>query len=330
VDDYVAMLGHELRNPLGAIAAAADVLETAPPASASAAQARAVIGRQTRQFAHRMDDLLDLGRLLAGRLAPVRTPVDLAAVARHACDAFATSAEAQDPRVVVEGGAAWADADGPRLELVLVHLLDGAMRRAPPDRPVVVTAAQRGTHAVLEVRSDGLDAPAGLEGSGLALLQRLADLHGASLTVDDGLSGIRVALRLPAIEPPATESPDALPPSRRRRVLVMEDDSDASAALRSELERVGHTDITVADGIEGLSRLLRQQPEVSIVNVGLRGLTGYEVARHARAAGYAGRMIALSGLGQPGDAGAALVAGFDACLSAPVQRDQLCASLDGG
>jgi DNA-binding response OmpR family regulator len=110
-------------------------------------------------------------------------------------------------------------------------------------------------------------------------------------------------------------------------VLVIEDNADVLAALRSKLELDGHTVSTAADGIEGLTRLLRQQPEVSIVDIGLPGLTGYEVARHARAAGYAGRLIALSGYGQERDRNDALMAGFDGYLVKPVDRAQLRASL---
>jgi CheY-like chemotaxis protein len=110
-------------------------------------------------------------------------------------------------------------------------------------------------------------------------------------------------------------------------VLVVEDNDDVLAALRFKLELDGHSVSTAADGIEGLSRLLQQRPEVSIVDIGLPGLTGFELARHARAAGYAGRMIALSGYGAERDAHEALVAGFDAYLVKPVDRNQLRASL---
>ena len=108
---------------------------------------------------------------------------------------------------------------------------------------------------------------------------------------------------------------------------MIEDNDDVLAALRSKLELDGHSVSTAVDGIEGLSRLLKHRPEVSIVDIGLPGLTGFELARHARAAGYAGRMIAMSGYGAERDAHAALVAGFDAYLVKPVDRNQLRASL---
>lgn len=119
-----------------------------------------------------------------------------------------------------------------------------------------------------------------------------------------------------------------LPPSRRRQVLVIEDDDDLMATLRSRLELEGHSVSTAADGVEGLVRLLKLKPEISIVDVGLPGLTGLELARHARAAGYAGRMIACAGQGEQPDVQAALVAGFDACLFGPVDASSLRNSLN--
>jgi len=156
----------------------------------------------------------------------------------------------------------------------------------------------------------------------------LVELHGGSVGVESSDEGSRFTVRLPEIAAPSLQESDVLlPPSRRRQVLVVEDNDDVLAALRFKLELDGHSVSTAADGIEGLSRLLQQRPEVSIVDIGLPGLTGFELARHARAAGYAGRMIALSGYGAERDAHEALVAGFDAYLVKPVDRNQLRASL---
>lgn len=120
---------------------------------------------------------------------------------------------------------------------------------------------------------------------------------------------------------------DAQPSSRPRKVLVVEGDSDALASLRLKLELDGHEVNTAADGFEGLCRLRALKPEVSIVDIGLPRLTGLDIARHARASGYLGRMIALSGFGAGGDAHQAKVAGFDACLVKPVDTEQLRSSV---
>jgi len=172
-----------------------------------------------------------------------------------------------------------------------------------------------------------LDRRAGGLGIGLTLVRRLVELHGGTVTAESSDGGSRFTVELPCVAAPSRPEGDTLPPSRRRRVLVIEDNPDVLAALRSKLELDGHTVSTAADGVEGLTRLLRQQPEVSIVDIGLPGLTGYEIARHARAAGYAGRLIALSGYGQERDRSDALVAGFDGYLVKPVDRVQLRASL---
>ena len=172
-----------------------------------------------------------------------------------------------------------------------------------------------------------LDRRAGGLGIGLTLVRRLVELHGGTVGAESSDEGSRFTVRLPAVQPPIHPEGDTLPPSRRRKVLVVEDNDDVLAALRSKLELDGHTVSTATDGIEGLTRLLKLRPEVSIVDIGLPGLTGFELARHARAAGYAGRMIALSGYGAERDAEEALVAGFDAYLVKPVDRNQLRASL---
>jgi len=197
-DDLLAMLGHELRNPIGAISAASDVLEAVEPDAPAAVEARAIIARQAHALVRVVNDLVAAGRAVAGK--PVATP---------------------------------------------------------------------------------------------ALTQQ-----------------------------------DMLRPSRRRNVLVVDGDDDVLAALRAELELGGHRVSTAADGIEGLTRLLELKPEVSIIDIGLSGLTGLELARHARASGYAGRMIALSGYEAGRDEHEARVAGFDAYLVKPVAGGPLRACLD--
>jgi CheY-like chemotaxis protein len=172
-----------------------------------------------------------------------------------------------------------------------------------------------------------LHRPAGGLGIGLTLVRKLVELHGGTVAAESSSEGSRFTVQLPAVSAPVVQDGEALPPSRRRQVLVIEDNDDVLAALRSKLELDGHSVSTAVDGIEGLTRLLKLRPEVSIVDIGLPGLTGFELARHARAAGYAGRMIAMSGYGAERDAHAALVAGFDAYLVKPVDRNQLRASL---
>ena len=347
-DELLTMLSHELRNPLGAISAAIDVLDSAEPGSPTAIDARAIIGRQTRNLAHMMNDLLDVGRVIAGKIALSRKSVDLAAIMRRVQETLALTGEAKDHAVRLELDEVWVHADAVRIEQVITNLLTNAIKYTPKGRSILVSVRREQDTAVFQVQDTGmgipatllprifdlfvqgerpLHRPAGGLGIGLTVVRRLVELHGGTVQAESSSGGSRFTVRLPAVAAPESQPDDALPSSRRRQVLVVEDNGDVLAALRSKLELDGHTVSTAADGVEGLSRLLKLKPEVSIVDIGLPGLTGYELARHARAAGYAGRMIALSGYGAERDAKAALMAGFDAYLVKPVDRNQLRASL---
>ena len=347
-DEFLTMLSHELRNPLGAISAAVDVLGAAGPGSPNAAEAHAIIARQTGNLAHMLNDLLDVGRVIAGKILLARQPVDLAAVVQRVEEMLALTGSAKEHPVRLDLHEAWVDGDAVRIEQVVTNLLTNAIRYTPTGQPIHVRVQADQGCALLQVQDSGkgippallphvfdlfvqgerpLDRAAGGLGIGLTLVRRLVELHGGTVAVDSSDEGSLFTVRLPLAAPPAPTDADALPPSRRRKVLVVEDNSDVLAALRAKLELDGHSVSTAADGIEGLSRLLKLRPEVSIVDIGLPGLTGFELARHARAAGYAGRMIALSGYGAARDAQEALVAGFDAYLVKPVDRDQLRASL---
>lgn len=347
-DEFLTMLSHELRNPLGAISAAVDVLDIARPDSGSAAEARGIIARQTRNLAHMMNDLLDVGRVIAGKILLARQPVNLAVVLERVQRTLTLTREAAGHPLGLRAEDAWVDGDAVRVEQVMTNLLTNAIKYTPAGCAIEIVVARRGNDAVFEVTDAGMGIPAALLphifdlfvqgertldrragglGIGLTLVRRLVELHGGTIAAESSVAGSRFTVTLPAIEPPARTDGDTLPPSRRRKVLVIDDNADVLAALRSKLELDGHTVSTAADGIDGLRRLLKLQPEVSIVDIGLPGLTGYELARHARAAGYAGRMIALSGYGAERDIDNAMVAGFDAYLVKPVDRKQLRASL---
>jgi CheY-like chemotaxis protein/anti-sigma regulatory factor (Ser/Thr protein kinase) len=276
-------------------------------------------------------------------------PVNLGAIVRRVQETLALTGEAKDHEVRLEPGDVWVDGDAVRIEQVVTNLLTNAVKYTPPGGRILVSVRREDDTALLQVQDSGvgisptllprvfdlfvqgerpLHRPAGGLGIGLTLVRRLVELHGGTVSAESSGEGSRFTVRLPAVTAPALQEENALPPSRRRQVLVVEDNDDVLAALRSKLELDGHSVSTAADGVEGLTRLLKLRPEVSIVDIGLPGLTGFELARHARAAGYAGRMIALSGYGAERDAHAALVAGFDAYLVKPVDRNQLRASLN--
>lgn len=349
-DELLSMLGHELRNPVGALTAAHDVLEAAPPGSAEAQEARAILGRQTRNLGRMLNDLLDAGRALTGRIVLVCQPVDLGELVTRVRRTLEIQGAAADHAFHVAAQAAWVHGDAVRLEQVAVHLLGNALKYTPAGGRIDISTSVEDDRALLEVRDTGpgiapallphvfelfvqgerpLDRQAGGLGLGLALVHRLVDLHGGKVLARSSPQGSCFTVSLPAVAAPRASQASEAAPGRRRRVVVVEDNYDMQAALRSTLELDGHSVMAVGDGAQGLLRILREQPDVSLVDIGLPALNGLEVARHARAAGYAGRMVALSGYGQHRDADAARRAGFDDYLVKPLDRAQLRRCLSG-
>jgi CheY-like chemotaxis protein/anti-sigma regulatory factor (Ser/Thr protein kinase) len=286
--------------------------------------------------------------VIAGKILLSRQPVDLADIARRVQQTMLLTGAAASHRLRCTLHPAWVDGDAVRLEQILGNLLTNALKYTPSGGDVGLSVRREGRTALIEVQDCGegipgallphifdlfvqgertLDRRAGGLGIGLTLVRRLVELHGGTVSVETSAAGSRFTVRLPAVDGVPAPAGDALPLQRRRKVLVVEDNPDVLAALRSRLEQDGHTVSTAADGIDGLDSLLRLRPEVSIVDIGLPGLTGFELARHARAAGYAGRMIAISGYGHERDLANAMVAGFDAYLIKPVDGVQLRASL---
>lgn len=218
-DEFLMMMDHELRHPLGAISAACGVLEAAEPASRPAAEARAIIGRQCRNLAQVMNDLMDVEHTVAGRIALSRQPVNLAAVVRRVDESLAITGEAREHPLRLELEDAWVDGDAARIEQVVTGLLTNAISSTPAGRPIHVRVAREQDASFLEVRAGDTGVPAaprprvvdlvdqGLQplerrsggpGIGLGLVQRLVELHGGSLTVDRCVAGSRFRVRLPA------------------------------------------------------------------------------------------------------------------------------------
>ena len=370
-DEFLAMLGHELRNPLSAITSAAELLHRVDARAEVAKNARAVITRQTRHLARLMDDLLDVGRVISGKILLSRSATDLALVVRRHVGAVELTGNAAAHRLELDLNEAWVDADPTRLEQIVNNLLTNAIKYTPAGGRIEVRVRREGDEAVLTVADTGvgipeallprifdlfvqgertLDRRAGGLGVGLTLVRRLVELHGGSIAVQsprtdpaagtqpaepsgtDGpaaaMAGSVFTMRLPAIEAP-TRRHEWVHHERMRklRVLVIEDNADALSTLCAMLELDGHTVATAADGESGLATLLELRPDAAIIDIGLPGLTGYEVAKRSRAAGHAGRMIAVSGYGQPQDVKRSLHAGFDAHLVKPVAAKDLQALL---
>jgi PAS domain S-box-containing protein len=343
-DEFFAMLGHELRNPLGAITTALHVIDTGGAGDERSAKAREIVDRQVRHLVRLVDDLLDVTRLTTGKISLGRHPVDLAAVARRVVGALAATTPARRLRCEA-GGAVWIEADETRLEQILNNLLGNAVKFTPSGGRVTVDVAARDGEAVLRVEDTGAGIPADLLprifdlfvqgqtglyrpapglGIGLTLVKRLVDLHGGRIEVaSEGPGrGSVFTVRFPLHQAPrdaafAAPRPDGTRVSRR--VLIVEDNADARDMLRHLLEQTGHEVFEAADGLAGLDQTLALRPDVAVIDIGLPGLDGYEVARRVRAAGHADMLlVAVTGYGQASDRQRSGEAGFDAHLTKPL------------
>lgn len=344
-DEFLAMLGHELRNPLSAIAAAIEVLNRVPADAEVAINARSIAARQTRHLAHMMDDLLDVGRVISGKVLLARRPVELSAIARRVASTFDVTGEARGHQLDLDLHEVWVDADATRIEQVLANLLTNAIKYTPSGGQLEISVRGEGADAVLQVRDNGPGIPpqllprifelfvqgertpdrsAGGLGIGLTLVRRLIELHGGTIRADSSGQGSIFEIRLPAIAAPALAFPGPRRTlARGRRVVLVEDNVDALEGLRATLELDGHTVVAARDGPSGLKAVVEERPDVAIVDIGLPGMTGLELAKRSRAAGYGGLMIALSGYGRGSDVQQAFASGFDTHLVKPVDTAEL-------
>ncbi|MBM4440064.1 MAG: response regulator [Candidatus Rokubacteria bacterium] len=348
-DQFLAMLGHELRNPLGAIGSAAAIMEAAPDSVDVGRRARAVIGRQVTTLTRLVDDLLDVSRVTTGKVVLVRRPVDLGALVDRVVADWQAAGRCARHVVTVETFPVWVDGDPIRLEQIATNLLGNALKYTPDGGAVALHVTAHGEGALLEVADTGtgipseqlatifelfvqgdraLDrAPGGL-GVGLTLVKALVTMHGGTVEAfSDGPGrGARFAVRLPRIEPVAA-SPAATPaPAReRRRVLVIEDGADAREMLRVALGLEGHEVHVASDGLEGVKAVEDLGPDVAVIDLGLPGVDGYEVARRIRSGRRRASivLIALTGYGRPEDQRRAMEAGFDLHVTKPVAPDRL-------
>ena len=349
-DEFIAMLGHELRNPLSAISGAVGVLQrVAARDEQPAASARDVIARQTQHLARLMDDLLDVGRVMTGKIVLDRGPVDLLEAAERVVATIHATGRAGRHRLTVAGTPAWVDGDVTRVEQAITNLVTNALKYTPIDGTISVVVGEDARESVLRVADTGHgiapellprifelfvqgdQAPARAQGGlgiGLTLVRRLVELHGGRVEAASPGEGkgsvFTIAFpRLPA-PPPASAAPRrrTVPP---QRTLVVEDNDDARDMLRTLLELDGHTVYVAANGIAGLAAALEHRPDVAVVDIGLPEMDGYEVARKLRASESLKviKLIALTGYGQADDAQRAYEAGFDLHVVKPVDPERL-------
>jgi len=348
-DEYLAMLAHELRNPLAPLRNALYMLRRPDTLPAHQQWAWDVVRRQVRQLGQLVDGLIDAARVTRGRVELKREVVDLAALVRGCCEIakaqFAARrhewiADLPDKPLRVEG-------DPLRLEQVVANLLDNAAKYTGPGGRVEVSLRRDGREAVIEVRDTGagispvllprifnlfeqaerpLDRGEGGLGIGLTLVRKLTELHGGTITAaSPGVGhGSCFTVRLPAhVEGPQPEPPAE--PAAQRRVLVVDDNRDLAESLGMVLRLWGHDVKVVYDGPGALATAREYRPDVIFLDIGLPGLDGYEVARRLRGPlGFRDtRVVAITGYGREEDRRKAREAGFDVHLTKPVDPEDL-------
>ena len=358
-DEFLAMLGHELRNPLAALTTATHVLRVAAAKDSTAASAHGVIERQTEHIVRLIDDLLDIARVRLGKMSLRQEPLDLAELVAEVVQSRRMAGLLTHRATVrLDLTPAWINADRARLEQVFSNLLQNALKFTPPDGAIDVRVLQRGGEAVLRVSDSGRGIAPGVLptifepfiqgeqnlarsegglGLGLALVKRLAELHGGSVLAESGGEGLGATftVMLPAIAAPRELRPTPQAKgerhSTRLRILVIEDNQDSRHMLRATLAMEGHEVRDAASGPEGIQAAAEMNPDVVVLDIGLPGLDGYQVARRLRALPGGGEfvLIALSGYGRDDDRAQAEEAGFDAHLVKPATAESLAETIAG-
>jgi PAS domain S-box-containing protein len=350
-DDFLALLGHELRNPLAAIRNSLALLERPQVTAEAALKARRMMVRQLAQLTRLVDDLLDVSRISRGKIELKRDTFDIAQLVRSTVEDHRTAAETRGLRLSAEVAASplFVHADAARVGQALGNLLQNALKFSQKGGAVHVRLARSGDAAELEVVDEGIgmdthtlqtvfepfrqvDHRRGGLGLGLSVARRLVELNGGTLGASSaGLGkGSRLSMALPlsdhapvAAPPP---EPEPVPTSAsRRRVLIVEDNADAAESLAAFLELIGHEVSVAGDGKTGIERARSLSPDIVLCDIDLPVLDGYEVAAALRRepALRGTYLVAMTGYGQAEDKRQARERGFDAHLTKPTDPADL-------
>jgi PAS domain S-box-containing protein len=359
-DEFLAMLGHELRNPLSPIVTALQLMRLR--GDESLLKERMLIERQVHHLIRLVDDLLDVSRITRGKIELKRERIEIAEIVGKGIEMVSPLIEQRQHtlRVDVPRHGLAVEADAVRLSQVVANLLNNAAKYTEPHGLLTVVAEREGDLLVLRVRDTGiglspemlprvfdlfvqehqaLDRAQGGLGLGLAIVRVLVELHGGTVEAHSAGhgQGSELVVRLPALPAMEEEVERAEPgaPAADReaeaaagdglRILIVDDNADAAELLATSVERMGHRAEVAHDGPQGLAAAARFHPEVALLDIGLPVMDGYELAGHLRALpGLAGvRLIAVSGYSQETDLERAAAAGFESYLVKPIRLERL-------
>jgi len=356
-DEFLAMLGHELRNPLSPILTAVQLLKLRGDRGSSREQT--IIERQAQHLIRLVDDLLDVSRITQGKVKLEKVPTDVAAVIATAVEMASPLFEQKQHRLHLDVAPheLYVDGDATRLGQVVANLLTNAARYTQEGGDIHVSARASGDDVIVRVRDNGMGIPAdvlpgifdmfvqgprrtdraeGGLGLGLTLVRSLVQMHGGSVVAaSDGAGrGSEFVVRLPRVAARGVERPVAVAGPRavataNCRVLIVDDNEDAAQLLSDLLEYKGYTTSLAHDGPSALTAAEREVPDVAVLDIGLPVMDGYELAAQLRATlgGRAPAMVALTGYGQEHDRQRSEDAGFAAHLVKPVDADALLRTL---
>lgn len=343
-DRFLAILGHELRNPLGAILLASQMLDA--DAKLDGEHAR-LIERQSRHLTRIVNDLLDLSRVVSGKIVIKPQLVDLRRVARQTLETLEESARSHEVSVElrVPDEPLFVSADPVRIDQIINNVLTNAIKYTPEKGHVVIVLDRDECHAIVRVEDDGvgisperigtifelfaqaenaIGRSQGGMGIGLALVRTLVELHGGSIEAkSDGIGkGSSFTIRFPLAAAAAMTAAPAPrvehEPSSPRKIVIVEDNTDVRELLRLRLKRLGHDVDAVGDGVSGVEMIVGTKPHMALIDIGLPRLDGYQVATQVRSQlGSGVVLVAVSGFGQPEDKRKAAEAGFDDHLTKP-------------
>ena len=349
-DEFLAMLGHELRNPLSAISSAASLIGLPGAGPDTVARAKQIIQRQSQHLGRIVDDLLDLSRAMSGKILLARQPVEVSALVAACLDTFKATGRTGNYLLKAELATCWVDGDPTRLEQIATNLIDNALKYTPPGGSIDIAIRQDADDMVLTVRDSGvgiapdllphvfdvfvqgsstIDRAQGGLGIGLALVRRLVELHGGSVTADSAgvSSGSTFSIRLPRAAPVVLPTPASAQGGEHGKpsILLIEDNEDGREMMATMLSAYGYAVRQAPDGLQGVEMAGAAVPDVALVDIGLPGIDGYEVARRLRKDSDTRhiKLIALTGYGLADDQRRVLEAGFDLHLVKPVDIQNL-------